>query len=439
MTINFQVPIGPAGVQGLAPAVFSQVQDHATQQLKASAASFAPVGQSARTEQRQVSGMGPCRDNSCLRRPVSEQPGAIAHPGTNQRLGITKSGDQEPGARAIMLGWDAGLPGLKGGNGQGQAQHGCHPDPSQGPEKRRQGQQAGKQVPFQGAGQHGPVGRPRLIKALKQAGSECAPINNRFFQMQAAQGDAVQNPAPFAVPAAVEPVGVLEAQERLGFAIAGLLPQVSTRVPTPMVPHKSPWSEGDPVAGLLKPPTQIDIVPCLAISRVEAIDFQKDLAAKGHVAAGDVLRYLVAFQNVRGLARRCRHAGRQPAVFRGKVGSAHPRCVRALKLVDQVRQPVGVGKTIRIRVGNDRAGGRPQAGVAGHAQTLVRLMKGTDLGKPVQNRPAVIRGAVVYHNDLVVRVIQSNEGAETFLQGAAAVVRTNHHGNTRGFRQQTRG
>src|SRR5579864_2935333 len=109
-------------------------------------------------------------------------------------------------------------------------------------------------MPFQSAGQHRPVGRAGLIQALEQAGCKCTAINNWLIQMQAPQGNAIQNAAPFAIAAAIEAIGVLETQERLGFAIAGLLAQIGPRVLTPMMPNESPRCEGEPVSRLLQPP-----------------------------------------------------------------------------------------------------------------------------------------------------------------------------------------
>src|SRR5215471_15092165 len=120
--------------------------------------------------------------------------------------------------------------------------------------------------------------------------------------MQAAQGDAVQNSAPLAVAAAIEAIGVLETQERLGLAIAGLLTQIGPRVLTSMMPDECARSESDPISCLLQPPAQIDVVTGLAVSRVETVELQQDFPSKRHITTGNVFRDLIAFQHVGGLA-----------------------------------------------------------------------------------------------------------------------------------------
>src|SRR6266498_5673338 len=107
---------------------------------------------------------------------------------------------------------------------------------------------------------------------------------------------AVEHTAPLAIASAVELVGVLEAQQRLGLAVASLLPQVGARVLPAVVPDERARGEGDPVARLLQPPAHVDVVAGLAVLRVEAVDRFQRLAPERHVAARDVLRYLVALQ-----------------------------------------------------------------------------------------------------------------------------------------------
>src|SRR5207302_7214347 len=148
-----------------------------------------------------------------------------------------------------------------------------------------------------------PVGGRGLVQALEEPAAEGAAIDDRLGEAQAGQCGAVENAAPLAVAAAVELVGMLETQECLGLAITRLLPLVGTGRGPPVMPDKRAGSEGNPVAGLLQPPADIDIVACLAILRIETVDRLQGAAAKSHVASGNMLRHLVAFQDMRRLAR----------------------------------------------------------------------------------------------------------------------------------------
>ena len=81
------------------------------------------------------------------------------------------------------------------------------------------------------------------------------------------------------------------------------------------------------------------------------------------------------------------HAASQPSSgvrFGPPTAAAPLRC----ELVDQVRQPVRVGEAVGVGVGDDRAGGRPQADVPGRAQALVGLVDGAG---PSGNRARIAR------------------------------------------------
>ena len=74
----------------------------------------------------------------------------------------------------------------------------------------------------------------------------------------------IKDALPLAVAAAVEAVGVLELQKRLGLAVAGLLPEVRPRRLAAMVPDERSRSEGDPPARLLETPADVHVVAGLA-------------------------------------------------------------------------------------------------------------------------------------------------------------------------------
>src|SRR5207249_112599 len=147
---------------------------------------------------------------------------------------------------------------------------------------------------------------------LEQAGAEGAAVDDRVREAQAPERGAVKDATPLALPPPIELVRVLEPQQRLGLAIAGLLSEVRTRVLPAVVPHERARRERDPVACLLEAPAHVHVVACFPVDRIEPLDGQQRLTAEGHVAAGNVLCYLVTLQDVGRLPRRGGDTGRQP-------------------------------------------------------------------------------------------------------------------------------
>ena len=126
---------------------------------------------------------------------------------------------------------------------------------------------------------------------------------------------------------------MLEPQQRLGLAVAGLLTEVGSRCGPAVMPHEGPGGERDPAACLLQPPADVDVVARTMKLRIEAVDRFEHMAAKRHVAARHMLRHLIAFEHVRGLAGRGVDAGGEPAVVRGDVGATDGVGFRAIQLV----------------------------------------------------------------------------------------------------------
>ena len=149
-----------------------------------------------------------------------------------------------------------------------------------------------------------------LVDALERAGAEGSAVDDRVVEDQPLQRRAVQHAAPLPLAAEIEAVGMLEAEQGLGVAVAGLLPQVGAGRLAAVVPDHRRRRERDPVTGCLQTPTDVNIVAGAAELRIEAVDRQQGLAAEGHVAAGYVLGHLVALQDVHRLPRRGGHAGR---------------------------------------------------------------------------------------------------------------------------------
>jgi hypothetical protein len=76
-----------------------------------------------------------------------------------------------------------------------------------------------------------------------------------------------------------------------------------------------------------------------------------------------VLGDLLALKYVHWLAGGGGYTSGNPAVFGAQVGPADRRCVAPVKLIDKLAEPIRIGKTIIIRVGNYGASGRLQAGI----------------------------------------------------------------------------
>src|SRR5438132_4140359 len=98
------------------------------------------------------------------------------------------------------------------------------------------------------------------------------------------QRGPVQDTAPLAITAAIEFIGVLEAEQCLGLAVACLLAEEGARALSAVVPNEGARREGDPAAGLLQPPADVHVIARFTILRVEAVDRLQGFAAEGHVA-----------------------------------------------------------------------------------------------------------------------------------------------------------
>ena len=142
------------------------------------------------------------------------------------------------------------------------------------------------------------------------------------------------------------------------------------------MPDERPRREGDQEPLVLEPPADVHVVAGLAELGIEPVDRLEDLAAEGHVAAGDMLGDLVAHQDVRRLPRCGRHARGQPPVFGRQVRPPHRRRPAPHELMDQVDQPVRVGHAVGIGVGDQGYPWRLEPGVPRDAQAAMVLVDG---------------------------------------------------------------
>ena len=160
----------------------------------------------------------------------------------------------------------------------------------------------------------------------------------------------------------------------LGFAIAGLLFEVRTGALAPVMPNECAGCECDPLPCLLQAPTYVHVVAGLAKLGIETLNLFEGVAVKGHIAAGDVLRQLIAFEDVSRLTGTSGYTTGQATIIRRQIWSANGCRIGTLQLMDQMREPIGVGKTIGVGIGHDLAGGCSQANVARDTEPKIRLM-----------------------------------------------------------------
>ena len=216
---------------------------------------------------------------------------------------------------------------------------------------------------------------------------------------------------------------VLEAQERLRFAVSFLLLAEGLQREPAVVPDDGGGTEGDDLTLLLEAPAEVDIIPGFAVLGVEAADLVKGPLVEGHVASGNVLGHHVREQDMAGTSGGRGDAGLMPVLcWRRDVRSADARVVAREERPDQVIEPVRVGHAVAVGVGNDLAGGVGGADITRDAESHVRLMDcphprvmGDDLAR-------VVLGPVVDKNDFVVGIVQLLERAEAGLEGLTAVV-----------------
>ena len=206
---------------------------------------------------------------------------------------------------------------------------------------------------------------------------------------------------------------MLRIDERLGLAVAALLVDIGFDRVAAEMPDDRRRAEADRVAGILKPPADVDIVAGGAIDRVEPAEAEQGLAAERHVAAGDVLGHLVAEQHVGRAARRHRDRGRDEAVLgRREIRSAAGAEPARFHPGDEIGQPVGVGDAIAVGIGDDLAGRRLGADIAGDAQALVRLADDPAIGIALGDFEGAVARAVIDDDDLVIGIVEHLERGE---------------------------
>ena len=232
---------------------------------------------------------------------------------------------------------------------------------------------------------------------------------------------------------------MLRIDERLGLAVAALLVAIGFDRVAAEMPDDRRRAEADGMAGILKPPADVDIVAGGAVDRVEPAEAEQGLAAERHVAAGDVLGDLVAEQHMGRAARRHRDRGRDEAVLgRREIRSAAGAEPARFHRGDEIGQPVGVGDAIAVGVGDDLAGRRLGADIAGDAQALVRLADDPAIGIALGDFEGAVARAVIDDDDLVIGIVEHLQRGEAGIHRALGIIGADHDRDPRVMRQRRR-
>src|SRR5213593_644991 len=98
---------------------------------------------------------------------------------------------------------------------------------------------------------------------------------------QASERAPVDPPRPGEVARAVVLLGPLRLEERLGPAVAPLLPPVGAHGAPPVLPHDGRRAEAERPSPLLELPAHVDVVPGHPELRVESADRAQCLTPEG--------------------------------------------------------------------------------------------------------------------------------------------------------------
>src|SRR5438309_3626883 len=115
---------------------------------------------------------------------------------------------------------------------------------------------------------------------------------------------SINPPGPFEMSGEVVFLRPFPFQKRLGFSIALLLAQISTNGIAAMMPDHRRGIEPQRPTLLLQAPADIHVVTRDAKLRVKSANRLQTRPAERHVAAGNVFRFAIRKQDMRGAARR---------------------------------------------------------------------------------------------------------------------------------------
>ena len=197
---------------------------------------------------------------------------------------------------------------LRGGHGaDGEGQSGGGERERQQDRKGKAEEQQGKvdeRVVLERSAKHQDMSRSGGVEFLKETAAENTVIDHAALKNEAVFGWGINPPTPHPAAKRVKVFRVLSNQQRFGFAVAGLLPQVSFHRGAAVMPDKTGRAEPDFPTALLQTPADVHIIAGFAKDRIEAVDLLQVPSVKSHVAAGNVLSLLVREHNVGWSARR---------------------------------------------------------------------------------------------------------------------------------------
>ena len=230
----------------------------------------------------------------------------------------------------------------------------------------------------------------------------------------------------------IEAERVLRIDERLGFAVTALLGAIGRHGVSAEMPDDCSGTEPDRVTRVLKPPADVDIVAGGAVDWIEPAELLQHVAAERHVAARDVLGDFVADQHMGRTAGRDRDGGRDQIVLgRREIRSAARGQIPGFHLGDEVGQPVGVGDAVAVGVDHDLAGCRLGPDIAGGAQSLIGLTYDAAILVILGDLEGSVARAVIDDDDLIVRIIEHRQRAQTLGHGPLGIVGADDDGNPR--------
>ena len=221
------------------------------------------------------------------------------------------------------------------------------------------------------------------------------------------QPQPVEASRPVDVAGAVVLLGPLALEQRLGASVPRLLLPVHAHRVAAVMPHDGARMEAERPPPLAQPPADVHVVAGGSELVVESPDLQQRRPAERHVAAGDVLGFLVGEEDVdRSAGRVGDGLGHRAVARRRDVRAPDADVAGPDEGGGEVAQPVRVGIGVVVGVGDDlaRRGAEPDVPRVAQAAVLAADHPEAVLLDDV-HRP--VGGAVVDDDHLEVRVVET--------------------------------
>src|ERR1700761_7295720 len=167
-------------------------------------------------------------------------------------------------------------------------------DPQRSPENPDDGKQAkaaGNEIPLGYGQQRVEPSRSTSVKELERSASADAAVDPRPEIQPKWRAFAVDPAAPIRMAGPIIFVGPFYCEQRLGFAITGLLLPVSNHCLACAMPYDGRRAERDLQTRRLQLPAHINIIARCGEARLEPADRFERRLSECHVTAWDVLRF----------------------------------------------------------------------------------------------------------------------------------------------------